>query len=320
MTISEIIKIIQESNIIGITFHASPDGDALGSALGLFQILLKMNKKPYMISKENLPQVFSFLPYSDQIDSNKCSVTNDTDCVIVLDCGNVERINAELDINNREYTLINIDHHLSNDYYGDYNYVDSKVSAVGEIIFDFLKETQIELNKEIATCLYTSILTDTGSFRYSSTSKHTHAIVGELVDTGIDFNKIYRIIYENKSFNKIRLFGKVIETMELQCDNNVCFISLTKDMLNEVELKDEDTSDVISLGTQVGISDVTAFIKESDDCVKVSLRSKCKFDVRKVAEYFGGGGHTRAAGFSTNFSVSQIKEQLIKIFNSESVC
>lgn len=314
---NDILSVIQKSNNIGITFHVSPDGDALGSTLGLLLGLIQMNKNVYIMSKENLPSSLSFLPYSNLIVSACDSVKDNTDCVIVLDCGNVKRINANLELDNRKYILINIDHHLSNDQYGDLNYVDTEAAAVGEIIFDLLKELNINIDKNIAVCLYTSILTDTGSFKYPSTTIRTHNIAGKLISKGIDFNNIYKKIYENKPFSKVKLYGKVIDTMEMHCNSKACFMYLTKNMLNELNLEDENSGDVISFGTIVDSTDVTVLIKETENGTKVSLRSKYIIDVRRISEYFGGGGHTRAAGFSTNMSMEQIKLKLIEILNSE---
>jgi bifunctional oligoribonuclease and PAP phosphatase NrnA len=134
---SNIIEKIKESKKVGITCHISPDGDSLGSSLALMQGLLNMGKNAYIISKEEVPETFYYLPYCDRISKDLSYVLEDTDTVIVLDCGNFERINADIDLNNRGYTLINIDHHISNDNYGDLNYIDIKAAAVAEIIYDY---------------------------------------------------------------------------------------------------------------------------------------------------------------------------------------
>jgi phosphoesterase RecJ-like protein len=315
--LDEILDKLINFNKIGITFHTSPDGDSLGSALGLFQILKKLNKDVYVLSKEKIPDSFKFLPYSCEIKKHICNVKEGTDCVIVLDCGNTERINASLDLNDRKYFLMNIDHHLSNEVYGDLNYIDIKASAVGEIVYSILDKIGVELDQDIAKCLYTSILTDTGSFKHSSTTKTTHDIAGKLINTGMNFTEIHRVIFDNKRLEKIKLYGRVIDTIHLECNSRVCFMEITKDMIEELGLEDEDSSDVIDFGTKVDTAEVTILIKEKEEGVKVSLRSKSVVDVRKIAEYFGGGGHIRAAGFASEKNKDEITSLLKEILNKE---
>ncbi len=208
MITNDILDKIKESNSIAITFHTSPDGDSLGSALGLLQGIRRLNKKAYILSKEPIPETFKYLPCSEEITGDVKKPIEGTECVIVLDCGNVERINAELDLENREYSLINIDHHLSNDMYGDLNFVDTNAPAVAEVVYQLLKILGINSDKDIAACLYTSLVTDTGSFRYPGTTSVTHMIAGDLINTGVDFSSIHRKIFENKKISKIKALWK----------------------------------------------------------------------------------------------------------------
>ncbi|EFG89605.1 DHHA1 domain protein [Clostridium carboxidivorans P7] len=311
MIMNNNFKKIKESNRIAITFHESPDGDSLGSALALMQGLNKLNKEVYILSKEKVPESFSFLPCSEEIDGLKHEVINETQCVIVLDCGDVKRINANLDFENRKYTLINIDHHMSNELYADLNYVDTNAAAVSEIVYQMLKIIGINITKDMAMCLYTSLITDTGAFKYSSTTSVTHTIAGDLVNTGIDFSEIHRIIYENKKFERIKFFGKAIEKMELVGDK-ICVITITKDMLlQNGNAKDTDTSDIIAFAMQIDTVEVALLIKETEACIKASLRSKSKVDVRKIAEKFGGGGHIKASGLAMNDKTLEEARELI---------
>ncbi|OFI07731.1 bifunctional oligoribonuclease and PAP phosphatase NrnA [Clostridium acetireducens DSM 10703] len=311
MMMNSILKTIRESNEIAITFHTSPDGDSLGSSLALMQGLRKLNKNAYILCKEELPKSFSFLPYSKDIDKDKFTLKENTDCVIVLDCGNVERINANLKFENKNCVIINVDHHLSNDLYGNLNFVDANAAAVGEIVYQMLMSLGVEIDTDIATCLYTSLITDTGSFRYSNTSCVTHAIAGDLINCGIDFSSIHRKIFENKDYIRVKLYGKVIEDLKI-VDDKICIIRITKNMLKQLNVEEaSDTSDVISLGMQINTVEVAILLKESEEGVKVSLRSKSKVDVRKVAENFGGGGHIRASGLCINDKSIYEVEKLI---------
>lgn len=315
--INSVIEAINRSKKIGITCHVSPDGDALGSSLALMQGLLKLNKEAYIMSKEFLPETFEYLPFSNEVNKNIDYILENTDTIIVLDCGNIDRINSNLELSNRDYTLINIDHHLSNDLYGDINYVNTDAAAVAEIIYEMFNIMNIEIDPDIATCLYTSLVTDTGSFKHSNTTDLTHKIAGHLINAGIDFSQIHRNIFENVKYSRIKLQGRVIENMYLIQDEKVCIMELTQAMLDEFDINNGDSSDIISLGTKIDTVEVAVLVKETEDGVKVSLRSKNIVDVRKIAEKFGGGGHIRAAGFASEKSLKEIKKIIIKDIEKE---
>lgn len=315
--INSVIEAINKSKKIGITCHVSPDGDALGSSLALMQGLLKLNKEAYIMSKEFLPETFEYLPFSNEVSKNIDHILENTDTIIVLDCGNIDRINANLELSNREYTLINIDHHLSNDLYGDINYVNTDAAAVAEIIYEILNIMHIKIDEDIAACLYTSLVTDTGSFKHSNTTDLTHKIAGYLINTGIDFSQIHRNIFENVKYSRIKLQGRVIENMYLIYDEKICIMELTQEMLNEFNINNGDSSDIISLGTKIDTVEVAILLKETEEGVKVSLRSKNIVDVRKIAEKFGGGGHVRAAGFASQKSLKEIKKIIIEDIEKE---
>lgn len=318
MITNDILDKIKESNSIAITFHTSPDGDSLGSALGLLQVIRRLNKKAYILSKEPIPETFKYLPCSEEITGDIERPTEGTECVIVLDCGNVERINGELDLENRKYILINIDHHLSNDMYGDLNFVDTNAPAVAQVIYQLIEKLEVKVDKDIATCLYTSLITDTGSFRYPGTTSVTHMIAGELINTGINFSSIHRKIFENKKIERLKLYGKALQEMYLE-NEKLCVMKITKNMLKELNMEDaKDTSDIISQGMQIGSVEVTVLFKEVEEGVKISLRSKEYVDVRKIAENFGGGGHIRASGaFVKGEALDRVEKKLIETIKKE---
>ncbi len=315
MITSNIVDIIGKSNSIGITFHQSPDGDSLGSATALLQGLRALNKEAYILSKEKIPDTFEYLPCSEEITG--LLQQDGTDLIIVLDCGDFKRINANLDAENRQYKLVNIDHHLSNEKYGDFNYVDINSSAVGEIIYDLLNQLKVDITKNIGKSIYTSILTDTSSFKHSNTTSRTHEIAGEIIKTGVNFNKIQRQVFENKEFNKVKFFGKVIDTLTLHLNNKVVFMEINDAMLNEVGLESMDSSEVIHFGTMISGVEVVALFKESKGGIKVSLRSKEIVDVSKIAENFNGGGHKRASGLFCEGSIIEVKDKIYKILEEE---
>lgn len=314
---NKIIEKINESSKIALSFHTSPDGDSIGSSLAFLQGLRTLGKEVYIVCKEDMPKTFKFLPCSDEITST-CDVVKDgTDILIVLDCGNLERVNTNSKLSERNYTLINIDHHMSNDLYGDLNYVDTKSSSMGEIVFMILEAMNIEVTEDMAKCMYTSLLTDTGSFRHSNTTSRTHNIAGKLLDTGIDFSEIHRQIFDNKEFNRVKFMGRAIESLKLTLDGKVGVIKITDKDFEDFAIEDKDTSDIVNIGMKIGSVDVMILLKEGEEGTKVSLRSKNIVDVRKVAENFGGGGHVRASGARIMKSIDESEELLLKIIEKE---
>lgn len=315
--IKDIIELINGSSKIALSFHISPDGDSTGSSLALMQGLRSIGKEVYIVSKEVAPKSLGFLPFSSEIDGNQPTVKQGTDLFIILDCGNSERVNTETDLDNLGCALVNIDHHLSNDRYGDYNFVDPKAAAMGEIVFKILKEMNIVITNDMAKCIYTSLLTDTGSFRYLNTTKTTHNIAGELIENGLNFGEIHRLIFDNKEFLRIKLLGKAIEGMYLTHDGKTCVIILTKKIFQELGIEDSDTSDIVSTGLKISGTEACILVKEAEFGVKVSFRSKSTLDVRNVAEVFGGGGHIRASGAYVALPLEQAIEKILSAIENE---
>lgn len=316
MSLHEVIEYIDSVNKIAITFHVSPDGDATGSVLSLLQGLRSYGKEAYVISKDKPSDNLGFLPYVEEITGHNTKPTEGTDCVIVLDCGNEERIAGDLE--GFEGRVLNIDHHLSNDKYGYINYVDTTASSTSEIIYDLLTTMKIEVTESIAKTLYSGIVTDTGSFRFSNATKKTHNIAGELVSSGIKHDEVHRELFDNKSYGKMKLTGRVLDEMELVCDGKIVLMKLTKEMLELIDTDKEDTGDLVSLGNKIDGAEGCILLKEADDAVKISFRSKDTLDVRKIAEMFNGGGHTKAAGAKiSNVTIDEAKALIVEKLEEE---
>jgi phosphoesterase RecJ-like protein len=318
MIMNDILDTIKKSKEIAISFHISPDGDSLGSALALCEGFGKMGKKAYILSKEIPPYNLMFLPGSDAVDGRTTNVLPSTDVVLILDCGDVKRINAPIDLKTRAYKLINIDHHLSNEMYGDLNYVDTNASATAEIAYQMLNLLGVTINKDIATCLYASIISDTGSFKYSNTTSVTHAIAGHLINEGIDFSEIHRKVFDDKPYTLFKFIGKCIDKMEL-INGQISVFAITTADFREAGIETGiNTSDIISIGLEIDSAQVSLLLKEGDGIVKVSLRSKDYVDVRKIAEKFGGGGHTKASGFvMENVPMDKAKQIIVNEIEKE---
>ena len=322
MTLSQIAKFILDSKKIGITYHVSPDGDAVGSVLALFNALQSLNKDCYIISKDTLSENLKFLKGSSEITGEITEPLDETDIVVVIDCGNLDRVSANLE----EFTgtIINIDHHLSNDKYGDINYIDSNAAATAEIIFELLNlmgisfEEENSTIKDIGTCMYTSIVTDTGGYRHSNVTERTHKISSVLKKIGVDNTSIYQNLFDNKEFSRIKLIGKALTNMQLILNGKVALLELDKNFTSDLGIDIGDTSDIISYGLQIKGVEVTLLLKEVEDGVKASLRAKSYVDVRKIAEVFGGGGHIRASGIKIkNISMEEAKYEILNEIQKE---
>ena len=321
MSLSKIKDEILKAKRIGLSFHTSPDGDAIGSTLSLLNALRYIGKDAYVISRDVIPDNFSCLSFSEEIDGETTKPDKNTDLVIILDCGNVERISA--DLSDYKGMIIDLDHHVSNENYGHINFVDSKAAATCELSYLLIKELGVDFKEKnsetiaIGSAVYTGLVTDTGSFRHSNVTKRTHTIAAELIDAGIENSKIHSSLFDNKPFEKVKLMGAVLSNIELALDNKVAILSIPKGMLESFNLPNADTSDIISIGLGIKGVEVSMMLKEVEG-TKSSLRSKNDVDVRKVAEVFGGGGHVKAAGLmQKNIDLETAKENLLQELKKE---
>lgn len=315
ISFEKIKDLINNSKNIGLTYHVSPDGDAIGSLLALKCALEKLNKNVEVFSKDNLQKNISlkFLPKIGEINGTNYVVNKEIDLLIIVDCGNLERVSCEFDLN--KVDTLCVDHHISNDLYCKYNFIDSFSSSTGEIVYNLIKYLGLEIDKNIATCIYTSIMTDTGGLRFECSTQKTFNVVGELVSTGIDFWNIYEKLFLSQTYEKIKLLGLVFEKLKI-VDEKICVIKVTNDMFEKSSATDEQTHDIASLGLTIENVEASIFIRNFKDKIKVSLRSKNNINVCEIAQKFGGGGHIKAAAFVTELKMDEIEEILLKEFRN----
>lgn len=304
----EIKNRIQNSSNIAILSHVAPDGDNIGSSLALYNTLKNMGANPVYILDDDIPKVYKFLKGAQNI--HKPDIVHNFDLVFVLDCGDIERLGkSRMYINNQ--FVINIDHHISNTYFGDINLIDANSSATGEIIYKLINKLHSAIDREIAECLYTAIVTDTGQFQYSNTTSKTHEIIAELIKNGVNPSYIYKNIYQSQPKEKIMLIKKALESLELYYNDMLSCITLSKQQILESGAKESDTENIINYGRDIDGVEVAVFLKEIDTKkIKVSLRSNSAIDVCKIAMSFGGGGHIRASGCTIKNTL-EIAKQLV---------
>jgi phosphoesterase RecJ-like protein len=307
----EIIKLISEAGSIAIYPHVSADGDAIGSSLALGLALKNLGKKVVIYLEEDIPSVYRFLP-EDELTGFYDENDEVADLNIALDTGDVGRLGSRAEIFFNAPCTINIDHHVTNTKYAHLNFVDALSASTGEIIYSLLKNLKIEIDADIATCLYTAIATDTGGFQYQNTTAETHRIIADLLSTGINVGEISQRIYDNTTYEKLKLTAKSIEFLELHENSKIAVVTLSLEDILSTGAKEEDCDGIVNLGRSIESVEVSVLIKEkSDNEIRVNLRSKTYVDVSEVAAAFDGGGHKRAAGCTVNGTLEEVKKKII---------
>lgn len=292
----EIASIIRNSNRFLLLMHEFPDGDAVGSNIALSLALRRMGKTVDVVSPSPLPECYSFLPGTGRVMS-WTEPARDYDVAMLLDCADVKRAGKAERLLRRCKRIVNVDHHVSNGSYANVNLVDPDASATAELIMEIFDELGLEPTREEATCLYTAILTDTGSFQFQNTTPRALRAAARLVEHGANPSLIAEAVYENKSSSSIRLLGLALESLRLSDDGAVSWLWVTRDMLLRAEAGEGDSEGIINYARMIRGVEVAVLFKETDAAeVRVGLRSRHRVDVRRIADRFGGGGHARAAG------------------------
>ena len=310
MTLDEILKQIQKAEKIVILTHESPDGDAVGSSLAMKLIVEKLEKTADVIIPE-YSRLFNFLPSAEEIMTD--SKIKNYDLAISVDCATLKRMAKKEYFENAKSTIV-IDHHGSNTMYGDLNYVNPASPACCEVIAGMVKSYEIDITKDIGTCLMTGIITDTGGFRHVGITPETFEFTADLIRLGVDVPDIYKRTLNTKTRANFELTKKVMDRMEILEDGKVSFTYMDKKDEEEVGAEPGDHEGLVEIGRDIEGVEVSIFIrqKENEDAYKVSMRSGNKVNVSDICFLFGGGGHPRAAGALIQGNVEQVKEKLMK--------
>lgn len=300
-----------------LTAHEGPDGDALGSLLGMHKVLTQLGKDSvmFMAAKEfPLPIEYRFLPLEEVFHEPPADMADRT--VIFLDCGNIDRMPVEW-LTSGGYEIINIDHHHDNTCFGDINLVEVGSSCTAEIVYDLARLLGVRITPEIAAALYVGLITDTGKFMYENTNAHTHRVAADLIEAGVDVDDTYRRLYEHVPLEKLRLVSRALEGIERYCDNRLVVSYITAADYEATGAGEEMTEGLIDHLRSIEGAKVAAVIRDLGNrgraARKVSLRSSAgDIDVSAIARLNGGGGHKRAAGFSTDLEIKPLIEFLIR--------
>jgi phosphoesterase RecJ-like protein len=287
-----------------ITSHVRPDGDAIGSALAMAFALRALGKEARVVFRDEPPGPLQVFPGVAAIEVTP-RVDDPGDAVIVMESGDLARTGVEgLD---RGF-VINIDHHLGNSMYGALNWFDVSAAACGEMVFDLVRELGAPLTQEVATHVYIAILTDTGSFHYSSISPRTFDICRQCVEAGVDPPWVARSIFNSNNLGRLKLFGAVLSQMELDPSGRLATVYVDRKLATDCGGTYEDTEGLINLPLTVKEIQAVVFFKENGpDDWRVSMRSKGEVDINAVAKQFGGGGHKNASGCSAEGNIDTLK-------------
>lgn len=296
-----------------VTSHARPDGDGIGSALACGQILRVMGKDSQVVMHDGVPRIYQNLPFADRV--VQADAVPENDAVVLLECDSTRRTLLQ---GLEECFLINIDHHASGRNFANVNWIDSSVMATAELVYRMARRACVPIDREIATCLYTALMTDTGSFMFEGTNEHTFTVARELVLAGADPAQCARPIYFGHSAAKMRLLGAALSN--LHREGALAWIWVTQDQMQSFGAREEDCEGLVNYALSIADVLVAIFLRElPEGRFRVSLRSKGEVNVSAVAEHFGGGGHRCASGFSIEGPLAAAVSQVVDRLRAQSI-
>ena len=291
--LSQVVELIENKHSFAITTHVRPDGDGIGSSLGLCWLLRSLGKDAEVIVSDGIPQTYDSLPGADEI-VQIAEVNGKYDAVFVIECSNIERPNLK---NLETQFTVNIDHHATCEHFGTINWIDPTASACGEMIYNLCKAIGGRISREIAECLYMALVTDTGSFHFPNTTERTLKVASELVKAGVKPAKISEAVYNSYSWSRIELMRRVLSTVKRNAAGQVAWMRQTLEMREESGMADGDNNGFVNIPLAAKEIVASVYMREvRPEFYRVSLRSKGTINVARVAEKFGGGGHKNAAG------------------------
>ena len=309
----KVVEAIRKYRKFLITAHVNMEGDSLGSQLAMKELLRRLGKAAFIVDDDTVPPHYMFLPGADEV-SNKMDGKLDFDAALVLDCPTLKRAGRVKDLISKDKFIINIDHHISNEEFGDVNWVDPRASSAGEMVFKLFKAMGVALTKEIALSLYIAILTDTGSFNYDNTSRITHEIAGELLGYGLDPAAVSENVYERRSVADIKFLGLVLSKIKVLRGGEVAYLEITKKMLKDTGVDVSKSEGLVNYARSIDKARVAMLFREDPKekgAISVSFRSKGDVNVNKIASHFGGGGHMKASGCVFKGSLSDVERKIL---------
>jgi phosphoesterase RecJ-like protein len=315
MSLKKAAARIKRSASFLITAHTNLEGDALGAQLAFYRLVKTLGKRACIVNEDAVPYGYGFLPGTDKIIRYKDNLkVPDFDCFAILDCSGLKRCGEVYRLNKKGAVVLNIDHHISNEQFGDTNWVEPHASSACEMVYRLYKELRVPVDKEAALALYTGILTDTGSFRYSNTSAFVHQAVAQLLRHKIDVPAVYQNIYGNIPRQDMLLLAKVLPRMHFAGRGKVVYFSVARNLIRGKKIVFDLSESILNFGRSVKDAEVVVLFKENlgnKNEVRVNFRSQGRVDVNKIAAYFGGGGHRTASAATIIGRLSDIRKRVL---------
>ena len=310
----KVMEVIRRHRRFSVTSHINPEGDALGSAIGLGLLLKRLGKQVVLAQDGGIPPSLKFLPGSlpgigGPGRKISAEVSFICDVPVLSRIGSIQKVIQQVPL------VVCIDHHVSNQRFADINWVDPHAAAVGEMIYRLYKVFRLKPRKEEALCLYTSLVSDTGSFRYMNTTPAVHEIAAELIKAGVSPLKVSQNLYETHSVTDLKFLGTVLRSMRHSPDGRVAWLEIPWVLFRASKAKPEVIDEIVNYPRSVRSAEVAFVMRETPDRkkVRVSLRSKGRIDVNQIARHFNGGGHMAASGCVIEGSLSQARNRLLKV-------
>ncbi len=310
--------LVKKDNFL-LASHVNPEGDAIGSILALESLLRRLGKKTLIACEDPFPERLACLPSKRWNQVKDVPAGRKFDALVVADCPTLERVGTVRTLLNPKTEIFNIDHHVSNLRFGHYNLIEPSACAAGEVVYNIFKHFKLKLNREEATALYVAITTDTGSFKYSNTTVKSHQMASDLIQTGIDIEKINDALYATYSLEKIQLYSLLLGKVKTSSDGKIAWVGLTRNDLKRTGATYEDTEGFIDFLKYIKEVQFAFFMSEMDGVqggqIRVSFRSKGDNDVAQIAVHFGGGGHKKAAGCTIQGTLEEATKKILEQIN-----
>ncbi|MBI3312670.1 MAG: bifunctional oligoribonuclease/PAP phosphatase NrnA [Candidatus Omnitrophica bacterium] len=303
-----------------LSCHVTPEGDAIGSILAMQSLLKRLGKKTFVVCDDAFPERLHCLSDKDWHSMKELKRPYPQfEAMVIADCPTLERIGATKELLGPQTVIFNVDHHISNNRFGHHNYIRPEAAASGEVVMDIFKYFKMPLTKEEATNLYVALSTDTGSFKYSNTTVHSHRMAAELIATGIDVEKINEKLYATYSLNKINLYSRLLSRVKTTAGGQVAWAALRREDLKNSGATYEDTEGFIDFLRYIKEVKIAFFMSELENghSIKVSFRSKANYDVNKIATYFKGGGHRKASGCTIPGTLEKAEAMILERLEKE---
>jgi len=311
--IQKIAKILREEDRFLIVTHVNPDGDAVGSLLGLHLALREMGKISWPVASEQFPELYDFLPGRDALITDVTRVNEPPKWIVSLDVASKERISGDIVRFADKVQLINIDHHPTNPGFGELNFIVPGASSTAELAYKVLKETGYKLSRDAGKCLYTGLVTDTGCFRFAGVNSETLLLGAELLAAGFDSFEVTRYLYEEFPLRRLRLEQLVFERIEILLEGRLVLSTLYHTDFDRLGAHMSETENLVNRLRECKGVEVGVLITEMPDkVIRMSFRSKGNLDISAVAKSIGGGGHRHAAGARSNLPLPEAKEKIIQ--------